>query len=111
MKCISILLICSVFWSISPIMYKYSGITYNKGNIFESIFIALFGLLIGGCGTALFIYSTTICKELSNSILYTFSIPIILTTIGSIIVYNEKLTYRKSISIILILYGLYLVSN
>ena len=112
MNCIPLLILCSVFWSTSPLIYKKAGIIYNNYNnkLGKAILTGLFGLIIGGCGTSLFIYSTTICKDLSSSVMYTYSIPITISTLGSIIFYKEKMTYNKIIALFLILLGLYLLN-
>lgn len=113
MNCIPLLILCSVFWSTSPLLYKKAGNIYNNDHkkIMNAILTGLFGLIIGGCGTGLFIYSTTICKDLSSSVMYTYSIPIIISTIGSIMFYKEKMTFNKIIALLLILSGLYLIKQ
>ena len=106
---INYLFVVSVLWSISPILYKKSGIYYKKDDKFNAVKYLLVGCLVASTGTCFFVLSTTKCKSLSKNVTYTYAIPIILTTILSNLIYKEEVGMKKMAGIGLILSGLYLV--
>tara|TARA_B100001778_G_scaffold158717_1_gene130450 strand:- start:181 stop:516 length:336 start_codon:yes stop_codon:yes gene_type:complete len=107
--CLIYLFVVSVLWSISPILYKKSGIYYKKDDKFNAVKYLLVGFLVASTGTCFFVLSTTKCKSLTKNVTYTYAIPIILTTILSNLIYKEEVGMKKMAGIGLILSGLYLV--
>ena len=103
------LIIISIFWSISPVLYKKAGIYYKKNDKFNAIIYLLLGFLVATMGTLMFVLSTTKCKNLTKNVTYTYAIPIILTTIFSTLIYKEEISVKKGIGIGLIISGLFLV--
>ena len=108
-RCLPYLILVSVLWSISPILYKKAGIFYKKNDNFNALKYLISGFSLGSTGTLLFVLSTTKCKNLTKNVTYTYAIPIILTTILSALIYKEEVSVKKGLGIGLILLGLYLV--
>ena len=103
--CIYYLLAVSILWSISPVLYKKAGIYYKNEDKLNALKYLLSGFLIGSTGTGIFVLSTTKCKSLSKNVTYTYAIPIILTTIISKLVYDERIGIKKGFGISLIISG------
>ena len=103
------LILVSILWSISPILYKKAGIFYKKNDKLNALKYLLSGFSVGSAGTLLFVLSTTKSKNLTKNVSYTYAIPIILTTILSALIYKEEVSVKKGLGIGLILSGLYFV--
>ena len=108
-KCLIYLITCSILWSISPIFYKKAGEYYKKKEKLYAFKRLLMGFSIGMSGTLLFVLATNSCKTLTKSVTYTYALPILLTTLYSKILFNEKLTTNKYIGLVAIIGGLYLL--
>ena len=67
------------------------------------------GFSVGIIGTILFIIGTSLCDSLSTSVIYTYALPIVFTTILSVFLYNEVIGIKTWFGVFLILCGLYLV--
>jgi multidrug transporter EmrE-like cation transporter len=98
-----------MLWSLSPIFYKKAGEYYKKNEKLYAFKRLFTGFLIGMSGTFLFILATNTCKTLTKSVTYTYALPILLTTLYSKILFNEKLTTNKYIGLVAIIGGLYLL--
>lgn len=109
MICFLCLLLSSIFWTIQPIFNSrvrdhYANQDYSS--MAQSLFI---GFTMGLAGAAFFILATSYCDSLSKAVAYTYALPIVLSTVASIFLYNEVIGPEKWFGIILILIGLYLI--
>ena len=107
--CFIYLILCSILWSISPIFYKKAGEYYKKKETISALKRLIIGFSIGISGTSLFILATNSCKTLTKSVTYTYALPILLTSLYSRLLFNEKLTTNKYIGLASIIGGLYLL--
>lgn len=107
--CFISLILASIFWSIQPIFNARVADYYESNDYSNMGFAIASGFIFGMLGTACFIVGTKLCDSLSQSVAYTYALPIIFTSVASIIIYNETLGVRKWAGIVLILFGLYLM--
>ena len=103
------LIICSLIWSLSPFFYKKAGIHYNNKDYTSTIRNAIIGFILGGLGTLLFIQATTVCNDLSKAVAFTYALPIIFTSMVSVVIFKQSISISKIIGLFLIITGLYLL--
>jgi len=108
--CFACLLCCSLCWSLSPIYNSKAGKYYEEQNHNMMIKSGITGFALGLLGTLLFIVATSLCNSLSQSVTYTYSLPIIFTTLAGVVLYGEKIGVNGWSGIFLIISGLYLLS-
>lgn len=107
--CFICLILASVFWTIQPI-FNARVADYYESEDYSNMGTALFnGFICGMLGSAFFIAATKMCESLSKSVAYTYALPIVFTSLLSIVMYNETLGVNKWGGIVLILLGLYLM--
>lgn len=109
MICFVCLLLSSIFWTIQPIFNSRVKDHYavkDFSSMGQSLFI---GFSMGLAGTLFFILATSYCESLSKAVAYTYALPIVLSTIASIFLYNEVIGPQKWLGIVFILFGLYLI--
>jgi drug/metabolite transporter (DMT)-like permease len=106
--CYFCLFFAAIFWSISPILYTKAGKFYGTEDYNSSFFYIFCGICVSTLGTILFSYASNICNSLSQAVIFTYILPVIFTTIISIIIYNEKIHIKKIGGIFVILVGLFL---
>ncbi len=107
--CFICLIACSICWTLSPILYTNAGNYYTEGdyqNLFRS---GGLGFIAGVVGTVLFMIASQLCNTITSSVTYTYSLPIVFTTIASIFLYGEVLEVKSWIGVFLIICGLYLI--
>ena len=107
--CFICLLACSICWTISPIFNSRAGKYYEEKDYTNMLEAGITGFSVGILGTILFIIATSLCDSLSTSVVYTYALPIVFTTIASIFLYGEVIDIKTWFGIFLILCGLYLV--
>ena len=107
--CFLCLITCSICWTISPIFNSRAGKYYEEKDYPNMLEAGITGFSVGVIGTILFIIATSLCDSLSTSVIYTYALPIVFTTIISVFLYNEVINIKTWFGIFLIIWGLYLV--
>lgn len=108
-SCTRYLILCSIFWSFTPFLYKKAGNFYDIKDSKNAAIYGSLGFVLSCFGTILFIKSTSLCNNLSKIVTYTYALPIIFTTATGVLIFNQNISMLKIFALFLIIVGLYLL--
>tara|TARA_B100000401_G_scaffold395485_2_gene304451 strand:+ start:11438 stop:11722 length:285 start_codon:yes stop_codon:yes gene_type:complete len=93
----------------SPVIQARVPELYNEGNYSNAATYALAGFFVGLLGTLFFIVSTSLCNDLTMSVVFTYALPIVFTFILGVVFRDEEFNFYRILGVLHVLLGLYFI--